>query len=93
MKIIKVQVSLKGKIIQIHCTNNGFEGSTGCARERNKYEKNIKNGPTKHPKVYEKSMLNLCSKKRFEQKLKVIKNEIPKGSKILQKSIPKSIKK
>ena len=38
MKIIKNHVSLKGKIIQIHCKNNGFEGLAGCARERKRYQ-------------------------------------------------------
>ena len=33
MKIIKNHVSLKGRIIQSHCKNNGFEGLAGCARE------------------------------------------------------------
>ena len=36
-KIIKHHVSLKGKIIQIHCKNNGFECLAGCARERKRY--------------------------------------------------------
>ena len=39
-KIIKNQVSLKGKIIQIHCKNNGFQGLAGCARERKRYQNN-----------------------------------------------------
>ena len=37
-KIIKNHVSLKGQIIQIHCKNYGFEGLTGCARERKRYQ-------------------------------------------------------
>ena len=43
MKIIKNHVSLRRKIIQIHCKNNGFEGLAGCARERKRYQ-------TKHEK-------------------------------------------
>ena len=39
MKIIKVHVSLKGKIIQNYCKNNDFEGLAGCARERKKVSK------------------------------------------------------
>ena len=34
MNVIKNHVSLEGKIIEIHCKNNGFEGLAGCARER-----------------------------------------------------------
>ena len=40
----------------------------GCVREQNRYQKNIKNDMEKHTKIDDKSMLNLCSKKRCEQK-------------------------
>ena len=36
IKVIKINVFLNGKIILIHCKNNGFEGFAGCARERKK---------------------------------------------------------
>ena len=38
MKIIKNHDSLKGKIIQSLCKNNGFEGLAGCAREGKRYQ-------------------------------------------------------
>ena len=64
MKVIKNLASLKGEIIQIHCKNNGFEGLTGCVRERKKYQTNINLDTKKHPTIDGKPMLNLCSKKR-----------------------------
>ena len=39
MKMSKNHVSLKGKIFQIHCESNGFEGLAGCAREWKRYPK------------------------------------------------------
>ena len=48
--------SLKGKIIQIHCKNNGFEGLTGWAREWKRYQKNNENGTTIHSKIDDKSI-------------------------------------
>jgi hypothetical protein len=43
MKIIKNNVSLKGKIIQILCKNYGFEGLAGYARERKRYQNKHQN--------------------------------------------------
>ena len=63
MTIIKNHVSLKGKRIQIHCKNNGFEGLAGCVRERKRYQTNIKNDTTNHTNIDEKTMQNPCSKK------------------------------
>ena len=39
-KIIKTFSPLKGKIIQIHCKNYGFEGSAGWARKWKRYQQN-----------------------------------------------------
>ena len=38
MKIRKDQVFLNGKIIQIHCKTNIFEGFAGCVCERKRYQ-------------------------------------------------------
>ena len=65
MKIIKNHVSLKGKIIQIHCKNNGFEGLAGCARERKRYQKTIKSATQIHPQIDETSIQISCSKKGY----------------------------
>ena len=51
MEIIKNHVSLNGKIIQIHCKSNGFEGLAGCACERKRYQKNIEIDTTIYPKI------------------------------------------
>ena len=51
IKVIKIHVFLNGKIIQIHCKNNGSEGFTGCARERKRYQINIRNDTTNHTNI------------------------------------------
>ena len=62
IKVIKSNVFLNGKTIQIHCKNNGFEYFTGCVRERKRYQTNI-NKNTNHTQINEKTMQNSCSKK------------------------------
>ena len=63
IKAIIIHVFLNGKIICIHCKNNGFEGFTGSVRERKRYQTNIKNDKTIHTKIDERAMQNSCSKK------------------------------
>ena len=61
IKVIKSNVFLNGKIIQIHCKNCGFEGFPGCVRER----KSINNTSTNIQQIIFKSMKtmqNPCSK-------------------------------
>ena len=90
MKMIKNQVSLKGKIIQIHYKNNDFEGLAGYVRERTeKVSNKHQNDTKKHTKIYEQIMLKLCSKKRCEKTGKSLKMRSQRDP----KSIPKSIKK
>ena len=43
MKTIKNYISLKDKIIEIHCKSNVFDGSEGCMCERYGYQKTSKN--------------------------------------------------
>ena len=69
MKIIKNHVSLKGKIIQIHCRNYGFEGLAGCVRERKRYQtKTSKERPTSIPKSM-KNRYKFHARKRETQNM------------------------
>ena len=63
MTVIKIHVSLNGKIIEVHGTNNFCEGLTGCVRERKMYQSNIKNDTKIHPNIDDKSIQNVYSKK------------------------------
>ena len=62
-EIYQNHVFQHGKIMLIHRKSNAFEGFAGCVREQKEYQKSINNYTQIHPKIYEKSMLNLCSKK------------------------------
>ena len=65
MKIIKNHVSLEGKIIEFFSKNNGFEGLAGCARERKRYQNNIKSETKFQSQIDEKSIQSSCSKKGY----------------------------
>ena len=68
MKIIKNHVSLKSKIIEIHCTNQFVcDGLEGCIREWKRYQKNIKSKTKIHPQIDEQSIQISCSKKGYPQ--------------------------
>ena len=67
MTVIKNHVFLNGKIIQIHCKNNDFEGLAGCVREQkgiNKTSKIIQNTFPKSIKITVESMLEKEMRKR-----------------------------
>ena len=66
MKVIKNQVCLNGKIIEIHCKNKGcFKGLAGCMCERETHQLTVKSETRIHPTTYEKSIQISCSEKGY----------------------------
>jgi hypothetical protein len=72
MEIIKNHVSMKGKIIQIHCNNKRFRRFSRLRAQTVKVSKNIKNEIKIHPKIYEKSIQISCSKKGYPKHGKLL---------------------
>ena len=62
MEIMKI-ISLICKTIQMHLKTHIFEGLTGCARERKRYQNNIKHETNILPNIDKQTMRKRCSKK------------------------------
>ena len=83
-EIIKNHVSLKSKIIEIHCKNNGFWWFRRLHVRTVKISKKHQNETKFHPKFNEKSIQKTCSKKESPNMKTHQKND--------PKMEPKSIK-
>ena len=67
MNIINIHVFLNGKIIQIHCASKCFWLFNKLRARTEKVSKNIKHDTQIHPKIDDKSMHKLFSKKVMQQ--------------------------
>ena len=74
-KIIHNHVSLNGKILNFIFKTMVFDDSECCMCEQERYQKNIKNETTIHPKIDEKMIQKSFSKKGYPKDGKPSKND------------------
>ena len=92
MKIIKQQVFLNGKIIQIHFKNNVFKSVAGCVRERKKvstkHQQSNPNQSLNRYKINVKTMLKKVMPNWWKHERQLIPKGIPNPKKYVKNTSP-----